>query len=59
MRLHLSTPMPRREQDTTVAAVVVYVFQAVDHVGDEAEAESKEKCYQGPDTKCRGNQVSE
>lgn len=42
--------MPRREQDTAVAAVVSDVLEGIHHVRDEAEAEGEAEGDAGPDT---------
>ena len=43
MHLRIPTPMPRREQDATVAAMMGDILEAVNHVGDtEQEGEAAE-----------------
>ncbi len=49
MYIHTSTLMPRREQDTAIAAVVLHILERIHHVGDEAEAEGEAKGYASPD----------
>ena len=51
MDVHSTTLVPRREQDTTIAAVVLHVLEGVHHVWNEAEAEGEAKGDTGPDTR--------
>ncbi len=50
MNVYSATLVPRGEQDTTVTAMVLHVFEGVHHVGNEAEAEGEAIGDTGPDT---------
>ena len=51
MHLGIPTPMPRREQHATIAAVVRDVFEVIDHIRDTEQernaAEAEGPCARG------------
>lgn len=46
--IHIATFVPRREQDTATAAVMLHILERVDHVGNEAEAKGEAEGDAGP-----------